>query len=129
MYHDLRFKALERQERTSRDPRIGPGTALFVSVYSLFGVCNRKLTELITARRRRHRRRFFTTLFHFDSRARNLLLDRRRSHSRLSRFESSRRARQDTTEAVAEGKARGCSDEWNHLGFRLFETIRSVDDE
>jgi len=38
MYHDLRFKALERQERTSRDPRIGPGTALFVSVYSLFGV-------------------------------------------------------------------------------------------
>jgi len=35
MYHDLRFKALERQERTSRDPRIGPGTALFVRLHFL----------------------------------------------------------------------------------------------
>ncbi|GAA6017493.1 hypothetical protein JCM11491_006842 [Sporobolomyces phaffii] len=31
MYHDLRFKAIERNERTSRDPRIGPGTALFLA--------------------------------------------------------------------------------------------------
>ncbi|GAA5981724.1 hypothetical protein JCM5350_000469 [Sporobolomyces pararoseus] len=31
MYHDLRFKAVERRERTSRDPRIGPGTALFLA--------------------------------------------------------------------------------------------------
>ncbi|GAA5964092.1 hypothetical protein JCM3765_000900 [Sporobolomyces pararoseus] len=31
MYHDLRFKAVEKGERTSRDPRIGPGTALFLA--------------------------------------------------------------------------------------------------
>ncbi|GAA5899686.1 uncharacterized protein JCM6883_005956 [Sporobolomyces salmoneus] len=31
MYHDLRFKAVERKERTGRDPRIGPGTALFLA--------------------------------------------------------------------------------------------------
>ncbi|GEM10786.1 proteophosphoglycan ppg4 [Rhodotorula toruloides] len=40
-YFDIRHDALERGDRTSRDPRIGPGTALFLADASISSACGR----------------------------------------------------------------------------------------
>lgn len=35
LYFDIRYEDMEQGKRTSQDPRIGPGAALFVGLFSL----------------------------------------------------------------------------------------------
>lgn len=125
LYFDIRYEDLERGKRTSQDPRIGPGAALFVgSLSTLLGVLVREAETLIiipplspvAAGRRYHRRGVQPSVLHLDDRPRSVCRHRRRPHPGLSRNRASDGSRADSPTAGDDGQTGRCHVDRHALG-------------